>query len=165
MSLVPPNQQQIPLQQQQKHGYFLIKFAPNQQMPDVIWSKDTAIVGRSNTKSSEKDNFLPIGKYKTISREHGAIAFDKQNGCWTLKVLGKRGISSNGRKIEKDQIIALPMDVPTPIKMGESKFYFCPAAPPFSNVQYNNYEQMHHNQQAMYQMSQGHLNQSHGYHR
>lgn len=166
MSLVPPNQQQqIPLQQQQKHGYFLIKFAPNQQMADIIWTQDTAIVGRSNTKSSEKHNFLAIGKYKTISREHGAITFDKQRGCWTLKVLGKRGICSNGHKIEKDQIVSLPMDVPTPIKMGESKFYFCPAAPPFSNVsnvQYNNRNYM--NQQQVYQMSMGHSNQSQGFH-
>eukprot|EP00484_Ammonia_sp_Unknown_P029475 CAMPEP_0197035540 /NCGR_PEP_ID=MMETSP1384-20130603/13310_1 /TAXON_ID=29189 /ORGANISM="Ammonia sp." /LENGTH=86 /DNA_ID=CAMNT_0042465613 /DNA_START=168 /DNA_END=428 /DNA_ORIENTATION=- len=77
--------------------------------------------------TSEPSNFVPVGKYKTVSREHAEIAWNESRGGWDLKVLGKRGICSNGKRIEKDQVLHLSMTEPTPIKMGESRFYFCPA--------------------------------------
>ena len=128
------HQNNQPQRQLNNHGYFTLMFAPSQNMQEIIWRQETAILGRSNTKSSEKHNFLSIGKFKTISREHGQISWNKDKECWDLKVLGKRGISSNGHKIEKDKIISMSMNQPTPIKMGESKFYFCPAAPPYLNT-------------------------------
>ena len=127
MSLTP--------QKQQQNGYFALTFSPDRGLNDIIWNKTSAILGRSDTKCSLKDNFLGIGPFKTISREHGVISWNKHKGCWDLKVLGKRGIYSNAVKLEKNQILSLSMDKPTPIKMGESKFYFCPSAPPFLTEQ------------------------------
>ena len=50
-----------------------------------------------------------------------------------LKVLSKKGMFSNGKKYDKDEIFLLSMKMSTPIQMGGSRFYFCPASPPFIN--------------------------------
>eukprot|EP01084_Bolivina_argentea_P208807 355855_1 len=114
--------------QNQHTGYFMLIFHPQSGMKQVVWNKYSAILGRSDTKGSKlNENFLGIGTYKTISREHGELKWNSLKKCWDLRVLGKRGVCSNTHKIEKGKIVSLPMDRPTPLKMGESKFYFCPA--------------------------------------
>ena len=49
-------------------GYFAITFYPDLSFPDVRWTEQEAILGRSNTKSAANTkNFLPIVECSPIS--------------------------------------------------------------------------------------------------
>ena len=115
------------LSETKKDGYFAFIFAPDMKKKEIVWNQLTATLGRSGTKISKRDDFLGVGTYKTISREHAKIKWNAKMQCFDLEVLGKRGIYSNSKKVEKNGLVHLSNDCPTPIKMGESRMYFCPS--------------------------------------
>ena len=112
-------------------AYFMLRFDPSLKQSDKYWNQKTAILGRDNTKTSDlHKNFCGVGTQKSTSREHASISWNPSRNCWDMKVLGKKGIWSHNRHYKKDYIISLSIDRPTPIKMGNTRFYFCPARPP-----------------------------------
>ena len=112
---------------QSSKGYFVLLFDPDLHLPEVIWTADEAFLGRSGTKMARTTpNFCPIGDFKNVSRTHAHIFYDMASGEWAVKVLGSKGAVIDCENVARNQIKKLSFVRPTPIRMGNSKFYFCP---------------------------------------
>ena len=113
----------------QAHGYFMLMFDPNLQISDIVWSAKEAYLGRSNTKkAASTPHFCELGDFKNVSRIHGHISFDQASQMWKITVLGSKGAYIKNQAVCHNQSVLLAVNKPTPIQMGNSRFYFCPAA-------------------------------------